>query len=177
MFLGESTHSIDGKNRLFVPKRLQHGFAREGEDHHAVILTRGFEGCLFLFSEEGFADVLSRLTTQAFTGAQRRKMQRLFFANAQHGQLDASGRVLLPEKLKQLGGITKEVVMVGCVDRVEIWAKERWESYETANSGAFDELDQVLVEPNQARSLGGSEGPLEPDGLTESNGSAGNGAQ
>jgi len=146
MFLGESTHSIDEKNRLFVPKRLQQGLVRNEAGQLGAIVTRGFEGCLFLFAEEGFGDVLSRLTTQAFTGAKRRKMQRLFFANTHRGQLDASGRVLLPEKLKELAGITKEVVLVGCVDRVEIWAKERWESYESENSDAFDELDQVLVE-------------------------------
>jgi len=137
---------MDAKNRIFVPKRLQEGLDRGSEGHLTAILTRGFEGCLFLFSESGFQDVLRRLTTQAFEGEERRKMQRLFFANTHRGQLDASGRVLLPDKLRQLAGVEKEVVLVGCIDRVEIWARERWQVYETENQSDFDELDRVLLQ-------------------------------
>lgn len=145
MFYGESSHTMDAKNRIFVPKRLQEGLDRGPDGHLTVILTRGFEGCLFLFSESGFAEVLQRLSTQAFEGAERRRMQRLFFANTHRGQLDASGRVLIPDKLRQVAGIEKEVVLIGCVDRVEIWAGDRWNEFESANADDFDALDSVLL--------------------------------
>lgn len=138
---------MDAKNRIFVPKRLQESLDLDSEGHRTAIVTRGFEGCLFLFASSGFEDVLTRLSTQPFEGSERRKMQRLFFANTHQGHLDASGRVLIPEKLKAAAGIDKEVVFVGVVDRVEIWAKERWESYEQQSFDDFDALDKVLVEP------------------------------
>ena len=61
MFFGESTHSMDAKNRVFVPKRFQTQLPLDGDGARAVVLTRGLDGCLFLFSEEGFAAALARL--------------------------------------------------------------------------------------------------------------------
>ena len=113
VFSGDSIHTLDPKNRVFVPKRFQEELGRDAEGVQVAVLTRGFEGCLFLFSEEGYAKVLQRLTTQPFGGAQLRTMQRLFFANVHETPLDSSGRVLLPEKLRKYAAIDKEVVMVG----------------------------------------------------------------
>ena len=146
-WLGESHHTLDDKNRVFVPRKLQGGLDRDGEGHLTAILTRGFEGCLFLFSESGFDTVLSRLTTQAFDGAELRKLQRLFFANTQRTTLDGSGRLLIPEKLKTLVGIDREVVLVGLVDRIELWPKPAWERFERENAGKFDALAEVLCAP------------------------------
>lgn len=145
MFVGESAHALDAKNRAFVPKRFQEGLERETESGQlAAVLTRGFEGCLFLFSDGQFREVVSRLRRGAFDGAEARNMQRLFFANTHRATLDASGRILIPEKLKSAVGIQKEIVMVGVVDRVEIWPRERWEAFEQERSGEFDSLDGVL---------------------------------
>lgn len=145
VFSGDSIHTLDPKNRVFVPKRFQDGLERDPEGHQIAILTRGFEGCLFLFSQQGYQKVLERLQTQPFGGVQLRKMQRLFFANVHPTPLDSSGRVLLPEKLRRFAGIEKEVVMVGVADRAEIWDRKRWESFESESDGDFDDLDVVLV--------------------------------
>jgi MraZ protein len=155
MWLGESAHSLDDKNRVFIPRRLQAGFDRDAEGRTTVILTRGFEGCLFLFSESGFAEVLDRLTTQAFAGPEERRMQRLFFASSHHVTLDAAGRLLIPEKLKTLVGLEREVVLVGVIDRVELWPKATWDGFQSQNSDEFDRLDRVL-------SSGGSAAPPQP---------------
>ena len=154
MFFGEYTHTMDGKNRIFVPKRLQEGLGRDADGNLGAIVTRGFEGCLFLFSESGFADVLRRLSTQPFAGAERRKMQRLFFSNTHRAQLDAAGRVLLPDKLRDAAQLKKDVVLVGCVERVEIWAQELWREYEGDSVDAFDSLDRVLVDDAAEARLG-----------------------
>ena len=145
MFSGESVHTLDPKNRVFVPKRFQEALGRDAEGQQMVILTRGFEECLFLFSEQGFAKVLERLQTQPFGGETLRKMQRLFFANVHPSPLDGSGRLLLPEKLRRYAGIEREVVMVGVADRAEIWDRARWEKFESENDDGFDDLDVVLV--------------------------------
>lgn len=145
VFSGDSIHTLDPKNRVFVPKRFQEELGRDAEGVQVAVLTRGFEGCLFLFSEEGYAKVLQRLTTQPFGGAQLRTMQRLFFANVHETPLDSSGRVLLPEKLRKYAAIDKEVVMVGVADRAEIWNRVSWEKFESENDDHFDDLDVVLV--------------------------------
>ncbi len=144
MFVGESLHSLDNKHRVFVPKRFQEVLERDAEGSLNVVLTRGFERCLFLFSVGGFEGVLRRLRTQAFGGVQLRKMQRLFFANTHRCQLDGSGRLVLPEKLRSFAGIDKEVAMVGVAERAEIWDRAAWERFEADSVDDFDDLDVAL---------------------------------
>jgi MraZ protein len=145
VFTGDSTHTLDPKNRVFVPKRFQEQLGRNAAGLQVAVLTRGFEGCLFLFSEDGYRAVLQRMTTQPFGGEQLRTMQRLFFSNVHETPVDSSGRVLLPEKLRKYAGIDKEVVMVGVADRAEIWDRARWEKFESENDERFDDLDVVLI--------------------------------
>jgi transcriptional regulator MraZ len=110
-----------------------------------AFLTRGLDGCLFLFTEGGLEQALERMDTEAFAQADARKVQRLFFSYTSRVTLDASGRLLLPEKLRKLAGIQKEVVMLGVRERVEIWAAERWDAFEAENGEAFDELENILT--------------------------------
>ena len=144
MFTGESFHNLDTKHRVFVPKRFQLALGSTSEGATRLVLTRGFENCLFLFSMEGFDEVLRRLKTQPFGGARMRNMQRRFFAHVTETQLDASGRVLLPDKLRRYAEIEKEVAMVGVADRAEIWDRARWERFEEEGADEYDELDSVL---------------------------------
>jgi len=146
MWLGESQHTVDAKNRVFLPKRFLSGLERSDvEGQPKGILTRGFEGCLFLFSQPGFQRAVDRLEMQPFAREDERLLQRLFFSHASEVQLDAQGRLLLPEKLKAIAGIAKDVVIVGLMERIEIWAKERWTAFEERNSSSFDRLDGVLL--------------------------------
>ena len=145
MFTGESTHTLDAKNRVFVPKRIQQHLERDENGHLAVVLTRGFEDCVFLYSAKGWKDAVARMITQAAAGKEQRTMQRLFFGSAHETQLDGSGRVVLPEKLRGRAKIDKEVVIVGIADRVEIWDKQAWEAFEESNADNYDNLDVVLL--------------------------------
>ena len=144
MWLGESSHTLDDKNRVVIPRRLQTGLDCDADGRPTAVLTRGFEGCLFVFSEKRFEGLLERMTTQAFSCTRERKMQRLFFANAHRSTLDGAGRLLIPEKLKALVGLEKDVVLVGLVDRLELWPKAAWEAFESENAADFDQLDSVL---------------------------------
>ena len=147
VWLGESTHTLDDKSRFVIPRRFQAGFDRDADGRTVVIITRGFEGCLALYSQEGFNRVLNQLQTEAFSGPEKRRMQRLFFASSHRTTLDGSGRLLLPEKLRDLAGLERDVVLVGLVDRVEVWPKAKWEAFEDEHGSAFDSLDQVLSGP------------------------------
>ena len=144
IWLGESNLSLDEKGRVVIPRRLQAGLDHDPEGRTTAIVTRGFEGCLFVFSESAFEGVLARMRTRVFDGPTERKMQRLFFANSHRTVLDGAGRLLIPEKLRELCGMQKEVVLVGLVDRLEIWPKAAWEAFESEHSRDFDQLSEVL---------------------------------
>ncbi len=164
MFFGEYVHSVDAKNRVFVPKRLAELLDPNPGDHRHAILTRGVDGCLFLYSQTGFDAVLARFRTEAYQGRDLRVAQRLFASSTHPLTLDAQGRLLLPEKLKALAEIDKEVVFVGVFDRIELWAKERWEGFEGSRSDEFDELAELLVGPISAGSSVAPEAQLGPEG-------------
>lgn len=158
MFVGESRHSVDAKKRVFLPKRFQHGLALDDEGNRVAILTRGLDGCLFLFSEEGFARALKRLPTAAFAGRDQRALQRRFFSNTSRVNLDSSGRLLLPEKLRTLAGIAGEVVMVGVVDRIELWSGEQWDALGSGQGDGFeDDLENFLEDITGASGPGGGD--------------------
>ncbi len=155
MFFGESSHSLDSKHRVFVPKRFQDALGRDAEGNLTAVLARGFERCLFLYSLAGFQEILRRLRTQPFGAEETRRMQRLFFANTHQATLDGSGRLVLPEKLRSFAGIEREVVMVGVADRAEIWDKAGWERYERANDADYDRLGELLWGGDGAAPEGG----------------------
>jgi MraZ protein len=145
MWLGESTHSLDDKGRLSIPRRLLAGQSFGEAGRLALIVTQGFEGALFLFTESAFQQAISRLDTQAFAGPEKRMMQRLFFSKAQRVELDEKNRLLIPGDLKTLAGIDRDVVLVGLVDRAEIWPADKWAAFQQGHAREFERLDRVLT--------------------------------
>ena len=157
IFYGDSFHTVDAKNRVHVPKRFQEALERDEGGDFACYLSLGVDGCLYLFSEGGFNDAMARLETQAITGPEQRRLQRLFFANTRRVQLDAAGRLLMPEKLKAAVGIEREVAMVGVAHRAEIWPREAWEEFENSNANdGLDELHTILCAPPGAEGEAGT---------------------
>ena len=145
LFCGDSRHTVDNKKRVFLPKRFQQGLPLDEEGARAAVITRGLDNCLYLFPESGLDRALARMNTEAFAPEQARRLQRAFFAFSSRATLDASGRLLIPDKLRDLAGIEKEVVMVGVMDRVEIWNAARWDAYQAENVDAFDDLEDLLT--------------------------------
>jgi MraZ protein len=146
VFSGESEHVMDDKGRVSVPKRFQALLSPEPDGDLGVILTRGFEPCVFLFSKPGFARFTSKLSGQAFAGAKLRKLQRLFFSTVYELKLDASGRVLVPELLRKTAGLRQDVVMVGSLGRAEIWDQAAWKAYQSASEADLAELGEILAD-------------------------------
>jgi len=148
-FLGESTHTIDDKFRLIIPKRFHAALQRDLEGNTVAMLTRGFEQCIFLFSEAGFEAVVTRLATQPFVDSEQRKIQRLFFSNTYRCELDKLGRIILPEKLRIHAGINKEVALLGIATRAEIWDLEAWKRFEFDSTNDFDNLAGQVLDPKE----------------------------
>ncbi len=145
---GRSTHQLDPKGRVFIPKRLQGKLPADANGVRSGMLTRGMDGCLALMGEEQFQAEVRRLQTSLFAGANGRRFQRLFFAHSFPVSLDKNGRLQLPKELRSVAGLDdeSEVELVGLEGRIEIWAASRWASEVDAFSHDYDGLAPKLPE-------------------------------
>lgn len=131
MFMGEYEHGLDEKGRIIVPTKF-----REALGEHFV-LTLGTDGCLFIYPMNEWEQFVEKLKSLPGT-KEARQMQRYFMAGAVECESDKQGRVMIPAKLREHAGITKDVVSVGVVNKIEIWSKERWSSNNT-----YDSVDDI----------------------------------
>ena len=145
MFYGEFEHTIDRKGRLIVPAKFRQ--ALKEHDISALFLTRGLDGCLFLFPESEWRLVESRFKQIPFTKAEGRKFNRMFFSGATEVSVDTLGRILVPKGLKDFAGIKEDVVIVGISSRMEVWSKERWQAFYETSRQSFEEVaERVMLE-------------------------------
>ena len=150
MFHGESSHSLDPKFRLVVPKRIADQLTRGDGGTKTCVLTRGQDRCIYLFTKDGFDRAMSQLRLASFGGDEQRAVSRVFAAHTFELELDGSGRVLVPEKLRPQLGDEREVVVIGNFGHAEIWGKRAWEEYQARNEGLLDRIDRILGDSGTA---------------------------
>ena len=120
MFSGEFEHTIDDKGRLTIPARFR------DELTEGMFVTRGLDGCLFVYSPDSWELLAEKVATLPLTQRDARYFSRLIFSGSEC-KLDKQGRILLPSSLRQHAGIGNEVVIIGVNSRLEIWSRERWQ--------------------------------------------------
>jgi len=123
--LSQYTQKLDPQRRVVVPSRMREEI---GEDELArgLYLTRGLDGCLFLYPPSEWECVSGRLSGDLFLSAEGRATQRKVFGNAVVVVPDKLGRILVSARLLELAGLEDEVVFVGVGDRIELWSPKRW---------------------------------------------------
>lgn len=134
MFLGEYEYTIDDKGRLAIPSRFR------DELGEGVIITRGFDKCLYGFPRAFWEMLAQQVTGVGLAQADARNLQRLLFSGAADLAFDRQGRVLLPPNLRSYAGLGEQAIVTGLNRYFEIWAPERWaEQLEAmdANAGLF----------------------------------------
>lgn len=145
MFYGEYEHTIDRKGRLIIPAKFRQALKDQGSK--ALFLTRGLDGCLFLFPEAEWRQAEARFKQIPFTKSEGRKFNRLFFSGAAEVDVDGLGRLLVPKTLKDFAQIKQDVVVVGVSNRIEIWAKEKWQAFYESSRQSFEEVaERVMLE-------------------------------
>ena len=122
MFMGQYNHTIDTKGRLIVPSKFRE---RLGEE---FVVTKGMDGCLFVYANEDWAVFEQKLTSLPLINKEARKFARFFLSGACQVEVDKQGRILIASNLREFAGLDKEVVLVGVGSRIEIWSQEKWES-------------------------------------------------
>ena len=130
MFMGEYDHSIDPKGRLIIPLKFRELLGDE------IVITKGFEDCLFVYSKEEWANMEEKFKNAPLSAADARFFLRYFFAGACEVEIDKQGRALIPQKLREFAGLDKDVVLAGVITKVEIWSKSRWDSAAEGNDVA-----------------------------------------
>ena len=140
MFLGEFEHSLDDKGRLAIPAKFR------PELGQGLVLTRGLDRCLFAWPMAEWQIVADKLGRLSLMHAEARRLQRLLFAGAVDIQLDRLGRVLVPAFLRGYAGLQDAVVVVGVLNRIEIWDRGLWAEERTAAETQSAELAEHLSE-------------------------------
>lgn len=125
MFLGTFAPNLMDKGRVALPKKV-----REQLVGGRVVLTIGFEDCIFGFTEKIWEEVTkSELTRPLFSDQVSRDLRRKMCAEAVNIELDSQGRFIIPSSMMEYAGIKNEVVIIGAGDHFEIWDKGRWAEY------------------------------------------------
>ncbi len=140
MFIGTYYHQLDEKNRVSVPKSFRESLTS------GSVITKGLDGCLFIFTAESWNKLVDKLQTLPLTSKPARDFLRLLTYNAAPLETDKLGRTHLPENLINLAGITKEVVFAGALSRVEIWSKAAYHVYVDGLTSSESELESSLSE-------------------------------
>ena len=133
MFMGEYNHTIDAKGRLIIPSKFRELLGEE------FVLTKGLDGCLSIYPMDEWNAFEEKLRALPLTNKNARTFTRFFVAGATNCELDKQGRILLPPVLREYANLTKDVVLVGVLSRVEIWDKDRWQE----NTYDEDEMDEI----------------------------------
>ncbi len=139
MFLGEYEHTLDNKGRLTIPSRFRNEMAG------GVVITRGLDKCLWVFTRSEFERLVEKIVSQPITNVDVRSFARYLAANAQDLTPDRQGRVLIPQKLRDYAGIDSEAVVIGAMNRVEVWNPERWRAEESKLTDDEDSFAKQLA--------------------------------
>ncbi|HLI52378.1 MAG TPA: division/cell wall cluster transcriptional repressor MraZ [Thermomicrobiaceae bacterium] len=122
MFLGRFSHNLDTKGRLAIPSRFRDEFGAD------VVITRGIDRCLSLYSVETFQPLAEKVSALSISDPDARTFRRMVFAEAASAEFDKQGRILIPPDLRLYAGLDREAVVIGMHTYVEIWNPVAWES-------------------------------------------------
>jgi MraZ protein len=127
LFLGEYEHALDERGRVTLPKKIRKELGRD-----EVVLSRGFDACIFGFDPESWEREATKQLESPVTDEKARAIRRYMFAGAQKIEADKLGRILVPALLKEYAKINRDVMVIGAGDHFEIWDTKTWKEYASA---------------------------------------------
>lgn len=123
MLIGQHEHTIDAKKRLALPSKFR------GELGSKVIITRGIEKCVAVFTEEKWREFSEKLGKMTISREAARNFNRIVLAEAMEASLDKLGRIIIPDNLREYAGLKKNVITIGLSDKLEIWDLQKWQAH------------------------------------------------
>ena len=139
MLMGTYTPRLDDKGRLFLPAKFRDQLT-EG-----LVVTRGQERCLTVWPRPSFEQVARQAQEAPVTDRAVRDYTRLLFAGASDDQPDKQGRLSIPPMLREYASLSRDCVVIGAMNRIEIWDAEAWERYSSEQEQAFADLSEEVL--------------------------------
>jgi MraZ protein len=139
MFFGTYTPKLDDKGRLILPAKFRDQLAG------GLMVTRGQEHCLYVWPQAEVERITERLREAPVSNKATRDYVRMFSSASSDETPDKQGRITVPPKLREWANLSKDVVVIGAMNRLEIWDEAAWEAYSETQEEAFAELsDEVF---------------------------------
>ena len=129
-FVGTYEHTLDAKGRLVLPAKFRSHFA------DAAYLAP-HDGCIGLWTPEGFQEMVERLLEGAREGDTSPRVLRGVGGKSEEVRPDAQGRIMMPSRLQDFANLDREIIICGAIQRIEIWNASSWEAM-------ADELDESV---------------------------------
>ena len=147
MLIGEYHHNIDDKGRLIIPSKFRYELGEK------FVITRGLDKCLFVYSLTEWEKIINRLKSLPFTNKDARNFTRFFLSGAAECEFDKQGRINITSPLGSYAGLTKQCVIIGANDRLEIWSEEAWNDFFRANEDSFSDIAENLFKMDDYEAL------------------------
>jgi MraZ protein len=138
MLIGEYQHAVDDKKRLSLPMKFRKELGKR------LVITRGLEGCLFVYSQKEWEKISGRLAELGMGQSATRGFTRFMLSGAIDVDVDGAGRVLIPEYLKEFARLAGTVIVTGMHSRVEVWNEKAWRDYKRKIEKEADMLAENL---------------------------------
>lgn len=138
MLIGEFIHTIDDKNRVALPAKFRKDLGK------TVVLAPGLDRSIFMLTLNEWKKVAQRLSEGSFLQSDNRSFNRFIFGGAVEVDVDAQGRVLIPDFLSKRAGLKTKVALIGVDSRVEIWNEKTWNDYKQVVELEADQLAEKL---------------------------------
>ena len=131
MFSGEFSQNLDQKNRIIIPAKLRNNLGSN------FYITRGLEDSIYIYTQDMWNSLNEKLSKLSLTKKSHRLLSRFFLSGASELSFDKTGRILVPKSLKEFANLEKECIFIGVGDHIELWSKEKWNSYMDENMDEF----------------------------------------
>ena len=139
LFLGTYKHIIDEKNRLSLPAKLVNNFSND-----VVVASKGFEGCLELRSREDFDVWSGQILSYSQNKKDSRILARQILANSSELELDKANRILIPDVLKKLANLKKNVIIIGLGNKLEVWDAKAYAKFQAETNSKFEAVAERI---------------------------------
>jgi len=143
-FKGSYEYSVDSKGRINIPSRLRKYVTPEAND--TFILTRGYENCLFVYPLDEWNKLEESIRGLSATNAKHRFFMRTLLEKATESQLDGQSRITVPRELLQFASIETEVLIIGVLERIELWNPVVYKEYLKAQAESYENVAQTVLQ-------------------------------
>lgn len=143
-FKGSYAYSVDVKGRINIPAKLRKYVSPEAND--TFVVTRGYEQCLFVYPQDEWNKLEQAIRELSSTNPKHRFFTRTLLENATESQLDGQARITIPKELLHLAAIENEVLILGVLERIEVWNPAVYTEYRKSQAESYENVAQTVLQ-------------------------------